>query len=148
MSVIMPPEGPEQTIWEGHPSQLGNLGVYLLCLLLVWLLLPLFYALWRALVLRCIDYRFTSHRFTIEQGVFARRMDELELYRVKDIVFEQSLLQRLFGIADLVFVTSDRTRPTVRASGLREARALRERLRLHVEQLRDAKGIREVDLAS
>lgn len=142
------PLPPEELLWEGHPSQWANLGVYLVCLLLAWLIVPIFYAAWRAIELRCIDYRFSTQRFRQMQGVFARRLDELELYRVKDIVLEQSLLQRLLGLADLVLVTSDRSRPTIRVRALPQADALREQLRLQVERLRAQKGIRELDLAS
>ena len=42
----------ENIIWEGSPSQVTNLGLYLLCAVLFFLVVPIFYAIWKWLVVR------------------------------------------------------------------------------------------------
>lgn len=136
----------ETVVWEGSPSQITNLGVYAFCFLTFWLVLPIFYALWRWIELRCNRYRLTTERLTLMQGVFSRRMEELELYRVKDITFEQPFFLRLFGLATLVLDTSDQSRPVILIRAIPKAQELREQIRQDVERLRSQKGIREFDV--
>lgn len=136
----------EQVVWEGSPSQVTNLGTYVVCFLTCWLVIPVFYAIWRWIELRCYRYRLTNERLAIMQGVFSRRMEELELYRVKDITFEQPFFLRLFGLATLVLDTSDQSRPVVLIRAIPRAQELREQIRRDVERLRREKGIREFDV--
>src|SRR3954447_7893454 len=74
----------EQLLWTGRPSQIVNLGSFILCGLLSWLAVPIFLALWEWLRIKCVTYELTNQRFRITHGVLSRRTDELELYRVKD----------------------------------------------------------------
>ena len=76
-----------------------------------------------------------------------KAIDEIELYRIKDIRVEFSLLNQLADIGTITLTSSDRTtgdRPFV----LRDvpmARERREGLRGLVEQARQRRGVREVD---
>ncbi len=149
MPAIVPSgdSGDEQFVWEGRPSQIVNLGDFIVCGLLCWLVLPLFVALWRWLEVRCTRYEVTTQRFRVTRGVLNRRTDELELYRVKDTTFDQPLLLRLFSLANVLIASSDVSTPRAAIRGLpsEEARRLRETLRTSVERLRDRKRVREVD---
>jgi uncharacterized membrane protein YdbT with pleckstrin-like domain len=131
----------ESVLWEGRPSQFLNLPIFLLCILIV----PIPVALWRWLTLRCTSYVLTSERLRITTGVFSRRSEELELYRVKDLTVEQPFLQRLFGLGRLILHTSDRTNPVLVLPGMRDVAGLRDIVRGRVEPLRAAKGVREID---
>ncbi len=131
----------ENVLWQGRPSQVLNLPIFLLCVLI----LPIPVAFWRWLTLRCTSYVLTSERLRITTGVFSRRSEELELYRVKDLTVEQPFLQRLFGLGRLVLHTSDRTNPTLVLPGMRDPEQLRDPVRGRVEPLRAAKGGREID---
>jgi len=46
--------------------------------------------------------RVTDQRITIEQGFWTKRRDDIENFRVRDVVVEQNLYQRLVGIGDIV----------------------------------------------
>ena len=132
----------EQEIWSGNPSQWQNLWVWVSCVLIVTI--P--WALWRALVTRSTRYVLTDQRLKNTRGVFNRVTDDLELYRVKDTHFQQTFWQRMVGIGDIVLSTSDTTTPTVVLADIRDAEAVRERVRGLVEQRRDAKRVRELDV--
>ena len=137
----MPGDAPEKVLWEGRPSQILNLPIFLLCILIV----PIPVAFWRWLTLRCTRYVLTSERLRITTGVFSRRSEELELYRVKDLTVEQPFSQRLFGLGRLILHTSDRSNPTLVLPGMRDVDGLRDAVRSRVEPLRAAKGVREID---
>lgn len=110
-------------------------GVGLLILLVVW---------FRN---RFTRYSITNERLLIHRGVIFRGIDEIELYRVKDIQLEYSLLNEMAGIGTIVLKTSDvstQDRP-LRLAHIPNAKARRETLRNIVEALRRKLGVRELD---
>jgi uncharacterized membrane protein YdbT with pleckstrin-like domain len=135
-------ESQETLIWEGHPSQWTNLPLFLLCVLI----LPIPFALWRWLETRCFVYRITTERIVIRRGVFSKRTDELELYRVKDTALVEPFWLRLVSRGHIDLATSDRMTPSLRITAVPAAARLREELRRHVERMRESRGVRETDL--
>jgi uncharacterized membrane protein YdbT with pleckstrin-like domain len=136
----------EQTVWKGRSSQVTHLGLYLLCFLTSWLVVPIFIALWKWLELRSFVYELTTERLKQTSGVFSTRTDELELYRVKDIAREQPFFLRMFGLANVILDTSDKTTPRVVLPGIRDADQLANSIRQHVEIQRQRKRVREIDM--
>lgn len=137
----------EKIIWEGSPSQVTNLGVYIVCGLLFFLVLPVFYAIWRWIVTRCFRYSVSDQRIRVTQGVFNKRTDSIELYRVKDVVLLQPFGLRLFGLGNVELRTSDMTSPLLTLHAVPEPAALREKMLLAAEARRDVKGVRELDVS-
>lgn len=135
----------ETAIWTGRPSQLINLPIFIVCLLLFWLVFPIFVALWRYLEIRAIRYDLTTQRLYFASGVFNRDRDQLELYRIKDYHVGKPFLLRIFGLGDVVIMTSDQTTPTLRLRALHRTDTLADRLRDQVEIRRDRKRVSEVD---
>jgi len=137
----------EKIIWEGSPSQVTNLGVYIVCALLFFLVVPVFYAIWRWIETRCFRYVVSDQRIRIAQGVFSKRTDSVELYRVKDVVLLQPFWLRLFGLGNVELRTSDMTTPLLTVSAVPEAVTLREKILLAAEARRDQKRVRELDVS-
>lgn len=137
----------ETVLWTGRPSQIVNLGTFIVCGLFFWLIIPIFIALWRWLVIWCTTYEVTTQRFRYSFGVLSRNTDELELYRVKDTALNQSFFLRIFSLATVVMTTSDvnTLNSCIEAIPSDEARKLRESIRTCVEFLRDKKRVREID---
>ncbi len=136
----------EQSVWKGRSSQVTNLGVYLVCFLTCWLIVPIFIAIWKWLDVRCFVYELTTERLRQTHGIFSKRVDELELYRVKDIALEQPFFLRLFSLANIVLDTSDKTTPRVVLKAIPEAKELANEIRQHVEIQRQRKQVREIDM--
>ena len=136
----------EQDVWAGGPSQVINLGVYLVCglvsLTIIGAVVAVPYACWRYLVVRNTRYELTTQRLKVHTGVLSKQTEELELYRVKDTRFEQSLLQRLFGVGNVVIISTDASTPVAGMTAIAEARSIREKLRHLVETRREQKGVR------
>lgn len=150
----------EEILWKASPSQLLNLGKFLIALLLmagigiggmyfppIWaaLVLPLGWILWVYLKVRCERFELTTERLRMYSGVFNQTIDEIELYRVKDTVMELPFWFRIFGLGTLKLDTSDRSHPKVSIHAIRDAVGVRETLRKQVEYWRDKKRVREVD---
>jgi uncharacterized membrane protein YdbT with pleckstrin-like domain len=84
----------------------------------------------------------------IRSGVLNRRLDELELYRVKDYAMEQPLFLRLVGLGNLTIITSDATNPQVVILAIHDVEKVREKLRTAVQSERDRKRVRQLDVDS
>ena len=140
----------EVEVWSGTPSQVVNTGAFLLwgilALTLVLAPVSLGVIVWKYLVVRNRRYELTSQRLKSHEGVFSKKTNELELYRVKDTQFEQSFFLRLFGVGNVLLVTSDATTPLVKIEAVSGAQALRERIRTLVEERRDQKRVRVAEL--
>lgn len=85
---------------------------------------------------RATHYRITTRTIDVEQGVLSKRIDTLQLWRVRDVMFEQSLSERMLGIGRIRVITHDRSSPDLILQGLPDARALFEKLKLAVEGAR------------
>lgn len=136
----------ETILWEGSSSQWIHFPLYLLCGLLSVLVIPLGYGIARWMQNRCRRYTITTQRLRLVCGVFTRKTDEVELYRVTDYKLVEPFWQRMFGLGNIVLTTSDDANPTVTIEGIRQAAALRDELRRHVELCRDRKRVRVSEL--
>ena len=158
---------PESDVWQGTPSQVLNLGAFSIALislgltyplslvvdiaspagiaLAVVLVLPLFRALWKWLVVKNIRYELTSQRLKTHTGVFNKTMDEIELYRVRDYRHDRPFFLRLFALGNIVLTTSDKTDQTILMRAIRNGEDVRESIRNSVEELRERKQVREID---
>lgn len=150
----------EKSLWKGSPSQWLNLGPFTAALVLavgivvggvffplasIGLLLPVGYVLWRFLTVRTEVFELTSERLRITRGIINQRIDEIELYRVKDSQMVRPWWMRLTGLASIMLETSDRTLHHLAIPAIHGGVELRELLRHHVELQRDRKRVRETD---
>jgi len=136
----------EQVVWEGRPSPLEHLGTFIACGLFVWLVVPAAVAAWRYLEQISIGYTLTNERLKVKSGVLSKRLEELELYRVKDTSLEMPFFLRLFGLAHVVLHSSDASHSVMRLRAIPDAEMLRDQIRGLVEKRREAKGVRELDV--
>ena len=156
----------ERTLWNGTPSQIINLPVFILCALIAGALIggafllkertvpevlygmagaavvPLFIAFWRWLRTKTTKYHLTTERLQLTQGIFSRRTEDLELYRVKDYHINEPFTMRLFGLADIILNTMDEQNSTIYLKAIPDGKGLRDVIRKHVEACRDRKRVR------
>ena len=103
----------EEIVWRGTSSQWRNFGVFVLCALFCWLIVPIFIAIARYLQTKNKVYELTTERLKITEGVFSKVTDTLELYRVKDIEMRQPVFYRMVGVENVQMNTSDTSSPFV-----------------------------------
>jgi membrane protein YdbS with pleckstrin-like domain len=136
----------EEIVWRGTSSQWKNFGVYVLCGLFCWLLVPIFFALARYLQTRCKVFELTTQRLKITHGVFTKTTETLELYRVKDIETRQPFFSRLVGIENVQMTTSDASSPSILIEAVPSSVGFADKLRNQVEIIRQQKRVREIDI--
>jgi uncharacterized membrane protein YdbT with pleckstrin-like domain len=91
-------------------------------------------------------YRITNERIVIESGVFSKRIEQVDLYRITDYVVERPFSQRLLGTGNILLEAMDRTTPQIRIDAIKtDVMALYEQLRLSTEQEKRRRGVRVVD---
>lgn len=135
----------EPIIWMGKPSQAIHLFAYCLSFLFCWLVFPLLIALYLYEQTKHTVYVITDQRLRVYSGILVKRIDDVELYRVKDTIFIQPLTLRWFGLSNIQLITSDASWGDSMIAGITNGRMLRERIRHIVETAREKKGVREVD---
>ncbi|KQN26706.1 hypothetical protein ASE86_11635 [Sphingomonas sp. Leaf33] len=97
---------------------------------------------------RSTKYELTADRLILHRGLINKSIDEVELYRVKDVRIDFSIINQLADIGTLTLTTSDETtrqQPLV-LRNIHRARARREALRTRVEAARRRRGVREFDM--
>lgn len=82
----------------------------------------------------------------MHSGVFSKKTEELELYRVKDTKFYQPFFLRIFGLGNVVIMSSDTTTPISSIPAIKNAQNLREQIRQLVEDRREQKQVRITEL--
>jgi uncharacterized membrane protein YdbT with pleckstrin-like domain len=109
-------------------------------------LIPGGVALWAYLGVRADRYELTSERLLISEGVFTRKSESVELYRVRDIVIEEPFLYRMVGVGTIVLLTSDLSAPKIVLPAIKNATEFREIARKHIEAIREKKNVRQMDI--
>ena len=133
---------PEETIWKGTPSAALDFWLNLGCILI----LPIPWALGRWIQRKNTLIEITTERLRTTTGVMSKKVEETELYRVRDTTFLQPFMLRLFGVGNLQLSTDDATTPTLLLSGIPADQSLRDKLRKAVETCRDRKRTRVSEL--
>ena len=95
-----------------------------------------------------VSYRVDTLRVEVERGILQKRIDNLELWRVKDIQFRQTLVQRMLSVGDVVLVTSDASNPQIELRGIPKPRDLYDSLRDAVDTVRRGRGVMGVEQSS
>ena len=129
----------DKIVWNGSPSQLTNIKTYIL---FFWtIILPLIVYLRT----RFTIYELTEERFREKTGILSQKIEELELYRVRDYTVEKPFIMRLFGLGNLTLITSDKTNPKIYLYAIRNVESGRDVFRKNVEATRKHTGTKEVD---
>lgn len=90
-------------------------------------------------------YRIDDLRVEVEHGLVMKKIDNLELWRVKDIRFRQGLLQRMLSTGVIEIDSTDVSDRVLIISGLRDARGIYDKLRDAIDGARRARGVVAVD---
>ncbi len=104
----------ELTIYEGSPSLVPGLGSLLLAILSGGLLLLYFWVQRGG-----TTYHITTHRIVVESGLFSKKLEQVDLYRVNDFTVERPFSQRVMGTGNLTMTTFDKSTPIVNLVDMR-----------------------------
>ncbi|HEX8640914.1 MAG TPA: PH domain-containing protein [Allosphingosinicella sp.] len=123
-----------------------GLGLGLVPLLLVGLALAIILVKWVQNL--AATFEISEERLIIRRGIVFKSIDEIELYRIKDVRIDFTLLNQWAGIGTICVSSSDET---TRAGDLvmrhvERAQERRESLRRLVDTARQRRRVREIDM--
>jgi uncharacterized membrane protein YdbT with pleckstrin-like domain len=78
---------------------------------------------------RSVRYSLSAQRLEIEKGVLGKRIESIELWRIRDVVLDQSFVERLRGVGRITVYSSDQVEPVLELGPLASAKPLFDRLR-------------------
>ncbi|HEV2526957.1 MAG TPA: PH domain-containing protein [Thermomicrobiales bacterium] len=108
----------ERVLWRGRPSKL-----------------------WSPRMALMNRYRLTDQRLRWEYGFIARRVEEIELFRINDVAVKQGALERIVGISDITCYTSDTTSPHKVLHNIRDAETVKDLIRSAVRRERERRRV-------
>ena len=74
--------------------------------------------------LKAIYYEITSDRVEWSRGIFDRRVDNLDMFRVIDLKLRRSLIDCMVGIGTVALITTDKSDPEFVFKKVRHCREL------------------------
>lgn len=87
-------------------------------------------------------YSLSEDRLFLSVGFFSIRDDEVLLYRVRDIITQRSLWQRLFGVGTVTVISSDKSQPTLVLKNIKHPLRVKELLHERVEEMKLQRRVR------
>lgn len=158
--------GDRRMLYEGHPSWKAFFGHYLIAGFVALVIIAIFmladrdaammrktlyvviplaiaavYLFGLTLYRHSIKFRVTNTNIEYERGLFSKRIDVTPLWRVRDVSYKQTLVDRVLGIAHIEVVAADASTPSFEIVGLPASRQLFENLRDSIELQRQAKNV-------
>ncbi|MBS1528032.1 MAG: PH domain-containing protein [Bacteroidetes bacterium] len=91
-----------------------------------------------------VRYRITPEVIRISRGIFFKRTDQVELYRVKDYILTQPLLLQVFRLMDLTLKSTDSENPVIWLRGIPKS-DLVDIIREYVQMARTRNKIMELN---
>ena len=91
-------------------------------------------------------YRLSQDRIFCEKGFFNIHVEEVLLYRVRDLELRMSLGQRIFGVGTVCVHSSDKTAPDLELLNVKGPRRVKELIFQNVEQAKDRRRMRTMEL--
>lgn len=100
-------------------------------------LLPFIAALVWVLLLRAgSHYRLYPERLEVEKGVVSRGIDNIELFRIRDVGLRQGILGRMLNVGEVYIHSTDASTPDLVVSGIDQPREFYQALRERVTESR------------
>jgi uncharacterized membrane protein YdbT with pleckstrin-like domain len=147
---------PEKTIHQTTPSQIVNLKHFILAALLAvgiivlaivtetpvvlaTLVLPLFYAWWKWMLVKSIKLTITDQRLIVSQGIFSKATNETELYRVRDTSIEEPFFYRMFGVGNVIIYSTDEAEGQLHFNAYSKPHWIKDQIRNNAEICRQKK---------
>lgn len=128
----------ERTIFEITPTPDVVLTV-LTCGLWLLVLVP------KALTNRGCKYKLTTQRLILTTGLASRRVEEVELYRVKDVTASQGVLGRMLGFGTVLVHGNDASTPRLTMHPINSPMRVKEQIRDGSRATRRTEGVRAVE---
>ena len=102
------------------------------------------FAWYRILFLRNCQYLIGKEYIKISKGIFFKRIDQIEMYRVKDYIVTQSFVLQIFRLMDVTLKSTDPENPVIWLRGIPLSDII-ETIRERVQEARKINKIVELN---
>lgn len=160
-------------IWKGSPSQITNIHIYAIwlvvtiCSITLLLIDPRWFAEYKNVGLYALTaimaffsvialrswllcaytkYQLSSQQLFLISGIFLVNQNPVELYRVQDYKASQPLWCKLFSLGNITLYTSDQSHPIVELVAIPNHTNLAFQVRDLVEKCKIDKKVRVLDI--
>jgi membrane protein YdbS with pleckstrin-like domain len=106
------------------PEHAAVFGRYRLLLGLAFGLVVVMVLFYKALKLRMMHYEVSADRIEYGEGIFDRKVDNLDMFRVVDIKLRRNFLDCIAGVGTVTLTTSDKSHPEFTFEKVRNCREL------------------------
>lgn len=86
-------------------------------------------------------YQLTEEKLIIRTGFLNRHEEEIRLYRIMDLSYEQSLGERIFGVGTIHCWAADRSTPEFRILHIKDSERVKNMLSDMIEDQRTKKRV-------
>lgn len=113
------PAGPEEerSLWEGKPHVSAGKGAV------------------------GVRYELTNQRLKAISGVMGRKVEEIELIRVKDVKVSQGLAERGLGIGNVTVISTDPSTPEIVLKKIADPQKFKELIRQAAREEKQRQGL-------
>lgn len=87
-----------------------------------------------------LEYTITDERIRITEGLLGKARDNIELVRIQDMSYSQTISERLLNIGDITIRSHDPSRPTIVLKNITDPESIYEILRRAVLNARKKHG--------
>jgi len=147
--------------FKRYPSQLVNIGWFLLTFAVLILAkvysvpqttkviltaIPGFIWFCRFLIIRCWSFRFHEKTISERKGVFSVHTREVHYSRVKSVRLDEPFWLRIFGLSNVMLITSDPYIRVLRIYAVFNGKEIMEHVKTETSKWRQNRGVGEHDL--
>ena len=95
-------------------------------------------------LLLCTSWVITEEQIRIDEGVFTKNINYMEMYRIVDYEEKQTIWQRIFHNTTLYIYSTDKSHPKLAITGIKKDQSIMQEIRDRVETQRKIKNVREL----
>ncbi|WP_058303574.1 PH domain-containing protein [Gorillibacterium timonense] len=114
-SAPAPGSDEEAVLWEGKPADFED-------------------RLKNMAHLNTTDYTITNQRVIRKSGLIGKKVEEIELLRVKDLSIQQSVRERLFGVGNITILSEDPRTPELILEDVKDVHEVKDIIRKAVRE--------------
>jgi len=90
---------------------------------------------------RSIHYRISTRTIDVESGILSKKIETLQLWKVRDIEYNQTMFDRVMNISTIRVIAHDVTDPVVQIYGIPESRSIFDQLKEAIELSRQSRNV-------
>ena len=91
-------------------------------------------------------FRLSEDRLFLEKGFLNINIDEVLLYRVRDLEVNLKLTQRIFGVGTVMVHSSDKSVPVLELTNIKQPREVKEMIHKAVEEAKLKRQMRTMEI--